>query len=445
MSIFVYFTAIEYKIKKMKKLLTFIFHVFTIAFMANAQTGIWTGNLDIQGTKLPLVFHLDDENPTVDSPAQGVKGIPIEVTRKENGEIRINIPLIRAGYEGLPEDTRIIGIFKQHGLELPLILTKGEREINRPQTPQPPFPYSTEEVSFSNGDAVLKGTLTLPTGYNRETPVLIMVTGSGLQNRDEEAFEHKPFAVIADALARAGIATLRYDDRGFGESTGDAVNCTTEDLMCDALAGIYLLRERFTNVGVIGHSEGGTIGLILAADKKADFIVSLAGMVISGEETLLDQNRYILLKAGYTEDTVNDYCKILSSIFANDNDTTNRLLADSDLPDTLQQNLQAVISQMKTPYLNYFVSLDMRKRLGDIKCPVLALNGTKDTQVFHEKNIEALKNGLKTNKNAKIKAIDGLNHFFQHCDTGSINEYAAIEETISLEVLNTISKWILSL
>jgi pimeloyl-ACP methyl ester carboxylesterase len=151
---------------------------------------------------------------------------------------------------------------------------------------------------------VLKGTLVLPEGYSRKTPVLVMVTGSGLQNRDEEIYEHKPFAVIADALARNGIATLRYDDRGFGESTGDLVHCTTVDLKNDALAGIDLLRKRFDKVGVIGHSEGGTIALMLAAENKADFIVSLAGMVVSGKETLLWQNRVSLAAAGIPAETI---------------------------------------------------------------------------------------------------------------------------------------------
>ena len=181
-----------------------------------AQTGTWSGKLDIQGTKLTLVFHLDEPNPTMDSPDQGAKGIPIQVTRTETGNVTVKVTSIGATYEGQWMLKQIVGDFKQMGVSLPLTLTPGEEKPNRPQTPKGPFPYVMEEVSFTNGDAVLKGTLVLPEGCSRKTPVLIMVTGSGLQNRDEEIFEHKPFAVIADALARAGIATLRYDDRGFG-------------------------------------------------------------------------------------------------------------------------------------------------------------------------------------------------------------------------------------
>lgn len=345
-------------------------------FIASAQTGVWSGELDVQGMKLPLVFHLDDSNPTVDSPAQAVKGMPVKLSRPDADSISISIPAIGAAYNGRREGDKITGKYTQSGFELPLVLTPGEKKALRPQTPQPPYPYSQEEVSFSNGDAVLKGTLTLPAGFSSDTPVVIMVTGSGLQNRDEEMFEHKPFAVIADALARNGIASLRYDDRGFAESTGDVVNCTTEDLMNDALSGINLLRKRFSKVGVLGHSEGGTIALMLGAENKADFIVSLAGMVVSGKETLMEQNRYALPQAGYPQETTDAYCELIDLIFSNDESAQQKLEA-SELPAELKKNLQAVARQVKTPYMQYFLALDMRDRLGKIACPVLALNGTK--------------------------------------------------------------------
>ena len=251
----------------------------------------------------------------MDSPDQGAKGIPIQVDRSSSGSISIKIPSIGASYQGLWLVKQIMGTFTQHGNSFPLTLVPGEPKRSRPQTPVAPFPYTTEDVSFANGDTVLKGTLVLPEGCSRKTPVLVMVTGSGLQNRDEELFDHKPFAVIADAFARAGIATLRYDDRGFGESSGDIINCTTEDLKNDALAGIRLLRGRFDRIGVIGHSEGGTIALMLAAEGQADFIVSLSGAVISGAETLLWQNRIALAAAGLPAKTVDTYCSLLESAF----------------------------------------------------------------------------------------------------------------------------------
>lgn len=427
----------------MKKFLFLIISLFP-AVSAFAQTGIWSGNLEVMGTKLPLVFHLDDDKPTVDSPNQGAKGIPIQINRSENGEITITVPMIGAVYNGKLENNEIVGTFRQNGMSFPLKLNQGEVKPNRPQTPQPPFPYTEEEVSFSNEDAVLKGTLTLPPNYNQDTPVLLMVTGSGLQNRDEEIFDHKPFAVIADALAKSGIATLRYDDRGFGESTGDPVNCTTEDLMKDALAGIDLLRSRFKKVGVLGHSEGGTIALMLAADGKTDFIVSLAGMAVSGKETLMKQNQLAFREAGYSQETVEEYSEYLLPVFNNDASALDRI-AVSNLPEALKQNLQVVAQQVNTPYMQYFLTLDMRPRLKDIVCPVLALNGTKDTQVFYQENLDALENGLNPDTSHRLLALEGLNHLFQHANTGSITEYANIEETFAPEALTEIINWIQSL
>ena len=425
----------------MKKHIISTFLLFSIALFSHAQTGTWSGKLDVQGSKLSLVFHLDEGNPTMDSPDQGAKGIPIQITRGEMGNIIIKIPSIGATYEGQWLVKQIVGTFKQRGASLPLTLTPGAEKLNRPQTPTGPFPYATEEVSFANGDAVLKGTLVLPEGSGRKTPVLIMVTGSGLQNRDEEIYEHKPFAVIADALARAGIATLRYDDRGFGESTGDIVNCTTEDLKNDALAGIGLLRERFEKVGVIGHSEGGTIALMLAAEKKADFIVSLAGMVVSGAETLLWQNRVSLAAAGMSAESVDAYCKALSDVF--DASIAGKPIpsaAQYELPAALTQNLSAVTMQLQSPYLKYFVALDVRPLLGNVTCPVLALNGTRDMQVDAESNLGALQSGLPGNPFNKISAIEGVNHMFQHCQTGMTTEYRDIVETFAPEVLEMMVK-----
>ena len=427
----------------MKKYIISAILLFSIALFSHAQTGTWSGKLDVQGTKISLVFHLDEENPTMDSPDQGAKGIPIQVTRGEMGNITIKIPSIGATYEGQWLVKQIVGTFKQWGSSLPMTLTPGVEKLNRPQTPVGPFPYATEEVSFSNGDAVLKGTLVLPEGCSRKTPVLIMVTGSGLQNRDEEIYEHKPFAVIADALARAGIATLRYDDRGFGESTGDLVNCTTEDLKNDALAGVGLLRERFDNVGVIGHSEGGTIALMLAAENKADFIVSLAGMVVSGKETLLWQNRVSLAAAGIPAETIDSYCKALETVF--DASTAGMPLPSTsqfDLPAALSQNLSAVMRQLSMPYLKHFVTLDVRPLLGVISCPVLALNGTKDMQVEAESNLRALRSGLPDNPCNKFETVEGVNHMFQHCQTGMTTEYRDIEETFAPEVLEMLVKWL---
>lgn len=425
----------------MKNIVILILNILVGCVMAYSQSGIWSGDLEVQGNKLPIVFHLDDENPVMDSPSQGVKGIPIQITRDAPVGITVNIPAIGATFTGISLGDKIMGKFSQSGMTFPMTLIPGDKLSVRPQTPKPPYPYAQEEVSFANGDAVLKGTLTLPEGYGKDTPVVIMVTGSGLQNRDEEIFDHKPFAVIADALARNGIASLRYDDRGFGESTGDAVNCTTEDLMNDALSGIDLLRQRFNKVGVLGHSEGGTISFMLGGENKVDFIVSLAGMVVSGKETLLDQNRYALAQAGYPKEVVDEYCDLLTLAFDGDESILKKL-ETSNVPAELKQNIQVGIGQLKTPYMQYFLSLDLRDKLGNVDCPVLALNGTKDTQVFYENNLGALKKGLPSDNSNKIVSMESLNHLFQHCKTGSSIEYATIEETISPEVLDIIIQWI---
>lgn len=420
--------------------------VFSVMLAAEAQTGTWSGKLDIQGSKLSVVFHLDAENPVMDSPDQGVRGIPIQVERSGAGKIVISIPSIGARYEGIWMLKQIAGTFSQMNLSLPLMLTPGENKPKRPQTPSGPFPYTTEEVSFTNGETRLYGTLVLPEGHSRQTPALIMVTGSGQQNRDEEIFDHKPFAVIADALARKGIASLRYDDRGYSGYEGNISECTVEDFMNDALAGIDLLKEQFDEVGVIGHSEGGTIAMMLAAAQKVDFAISLAGMAVSGAETLIWQNRIALSQAGVPEETIETYLKLLSGAFeAAIYGTSMPEVETTDLPDALKRNYLTVTKVIQTPYMRHFLGLDIRSRLNRITCPVLALNGTKDIQVEPESNLGAIRSALSDRPNSTIQTVEGVNHLFQHCNTGSASEYKEIEETFAPEVLDMIVSWILPL
>lgn len=414
-----------------------------LATSAYAQTGTWSGSLDLQGTKLSLVFHLDGEKPTMDSPDQGARGIPMQYELDNIGKIKISIPSISAGYEGFLLNNRIVGSFNQMGQSFPLILSPGEIKLNRPQTPRGPFPYTTEEVSFTNGDVILRGTLVLPEGSSRKTPVLLFVTGSGKQNRDEELFEHKPFAVIADAFAREGIATLRYDDRGAGESTGDFASSTTEDLKADAISGVKYLRSRFDKVGVIGHSEGGTIALMLSAGNLVDFAISLAGMAVSGSETLVWQNRIVLAEAGYSKEVIDTYCDAIGKAFEVITHGGAMPKAEElDLPDVLKQNFLAVLGQIQSPYLKQFLTIDIRPSLESISCPVLALYGTKDNQVDYNSNLEALRNGLTKNAHNVLEPIEGVNHLFQHCQTGAVLEYNNIEETFAPEVLKLMINWL---
>lgn len=432
-----------YDVNMLRKLLMMAALLIAAVQSAAAQTGTWSGKLEVQGMQLTLVFHLDDDYPTIDSPDQGAKGIPAKIERSDIGKIIVTVPSLAARYEGMHLMNRIVGTFSQMGMSFPLTLNPGEDRPARPQTPQGPFPYATEEISFNNGDIVLNGTLTLPEGYTKETPALIMVTGSGIQNRDEELFEHKPFAVIADAFARAGIATLRYDDRGFNGYEGDLNACTTEDFKTDAEAALNLLKARFENVGIIGHSEGGTIALMLAAEQKADFIISLAGMVISGAETLIAQNRTALLEAGFPQEASDTYCKLLEKAF--DASVKGTPLPDTDeyaLPEALKQNYHAVLAQLQMPYMRYFVALDMRTHLDRITCPVLALNGTSDMQVDCTRNLDAISKHLPLNVKNRIDRVEDVNHLFQHCQSGTVAEYRTIEETISPEVLDIMIKWI---
>ena len=413
-----------------------------LTFTANAQEGSWNGELDVMGTKLPLVFNFSPNGCTMDSPSQNAKGIPAEKTVSDDGTIKVKVGMIGATFEGKMADGEIKGTFTQNGFPLPLTLKAGKLAVKRPQTPVPPFPYKEESVSFTNAGYTFNGTLTLPENYTKQTPVVLMVTGSGQQNRDEELFEHKPFAVIADALARQGIASLRYDDRGWGDESVKFMNFTTDDFRQDAAATLPLLRKRFNKVGILGHSEGGTIAMMLAAEGKVDFIVSLAGMAISGKETLVMQNRQAMSSIGLPKEMVDTYCNSISK--ALDEIASGKKASEitiDGVPDNLKPILKKSLEQANSPYIRHFITVDASKQLSKIKCPVLALNGTKDTQVDCAANTTLLEKGLINSKHT-IKKIEGVNHLFQHCTTGNVVEYQQIEETIASEVLEIIYSWI---
>lgn len=427
----------------MKALRTLTSVVFAMmAFAANAQEGTWNGELNVMGNKVPLVFNFSTNGCTIDSPSQGVNGIQAEKTVKDDGTISVKVGMIGATFEGKMTDGEIKGTYVQNGFPLPLTLKPGKLVVKRPQTPVPPFPYKEESVSFTNAQYTFNGTLTLPENYSKNTPVVLMVTGSGQQNRDEELFSHKPFAVIADALARQGIASLRYDDRGWGDKSVNFADFTTDDFRQDAAAAIPLLRKRFNKVGILGHSEGGTIAMMLAAEGKADFIVSLAGMAISGKETLIMQNHQAMSAIGLPKETVDSYCNSISK--ALDEIASGKKASEiniDDVPQALKPITIKALQQADTPYIRHFLTVDVGKLLPKIKCPVLALNGTKDTQVDCDANTTRIEKGLANCKHS-IKKIDGVNHLFQHCNTGIVTEYQQIEETISPEVLQEVAKWI---
>jgi pimeloyl-ACP methyl ester carboxylesterase len=396
----------------MKKIF-FTLAVGCIGLSATAQEvrRSWSGDLEAMGQKLPIILNLANGKCTLDSPAQGATGIPATIDLLTKDSIKVSIKSLGATYAARYVDGRLEGTFAQAGMKLPLNMKETSPDgPNRPQTPKGPFPYTTEEVTFTNAKAgaTLAGTLTVPKGGAK--CVMIMVTGSGPENRDEEIYAHKPFAVIADRLARAGIATLRYDDRATGQSVGgDMKNATSADLAEDAAAGIEWLRaqKRFKKVGLLGHSEGGLIAFILGAQRKVDFIVSLAGPAVKGDSILLYQSR-----------------------------NSGSLFAKGITMEYLRNLLKA------NKWTEWFMDYDPTENIANTKCPVLALNGTKDCQVPAAQNIPVLRRLLPKNKKTMIKECEGLNHLFQHSTTGRPDEYYAIEETFSEEVLEDIINWI---
>ena len=402
---------------KATRIITTVF-IALASLAAHAQEGAWNGELNIMGTKLPLVFNFSGDGCTMDSPSQGAKGIPAEKTIKDDGTIKVSVAMIGATFEGKMENGEIKGTYTQNGFHIPLTLKPGKLVVKRPQTPVAPFPYKEESISFTNAGYTFNGTLTLPQNYSKQTPV------------------------IADALVRQGIASLRYDDRGWNDKNIDFGQFTTADFLQDAASALPLLRKRFNKVGILGHSEGGTIAMMLAAEGKADFIVSLAGMAISGKETLVMQNRQAMSSLGLPKEMVDSYCNNISNILdeiANGKKTSE--ITIDGVPDNLKPILKRSLEQANSTYIRHFITIDAGKQLSKIKCPVLALNGTKDTQVDCAANTTILETGLSNCKHT-IKKIDGLNHMFQHCSTGSIVEFQQIEETIAPEVLETITKWI---
>ena len=454
----------------MKKLLLLssLFLAFSMVLRAQSLVGDWSGDLQVGTNSLPLVFHfgLDSSgNATcsLDSPMQGAKGIPASVLYFSADSVSTDMPLLGASFRGKLVGGEIKGLFSQSGYSFELILKPGAKEMSRPQTPKLPFPYKTSEISFTNPNdgAVLSGTLTYPVDYASSKPstVVLMVSGSGAQSRDEEIAGHKPFAVIADYFARHGIASLRFDDRGIGKSTGPTSNLTTQTTLSDARAALSYLRKskQFHRIGLLGHSEGGLVAFLIAGQypKETDFVISLAGNAIRGDSLLLEQNRIFLRQSGLPESTTEAYCRVLSRIFsyiieANPAADRRKLLADylqaenADLPPTLQENLLTIM-ESTDPWLPYFLQCDPAPMISRISCPVLALGGSLDTQVPASSNLGALRRLLPKHPQSLVREFPGLNHLFQHAKTGNVAEYGAIEETISEEVLAEMGKWIQNL
>lgn len=419
--------------------------------------GDYKGKLNVGMTSLNLVFHIyGDGRVTMDSPDQGAYDIPTTVCHLSADSIHVKMDALRAEYAGKLKDGKLIGKFTQAGYSFDLNMTPGTVTKNRPQTPQPPFSYRTEEVTFKNGDVTLGGTLTYPEKYKKGCPVVLLISGSGLQNRDEEIFGHKPFLVLADYLAKNGIASLRYDDRGVGKSTGDTESLTTLAEMQDAEAGIEYLRgtKAFGKVGVIGHSEGGTIAYMLAARKKIDFLVAMAGPAMAGDSLLLMQNHDLLLASGLDEATTQNYCMALRKIFdykksalkdkkaeTTQDEVFDGLVKDIPLLPPMKDNLKEVF-KMENAWINSLLADDPTDAVRHTTCPVMAIGGSKDLQVRASENLKYTRQYLPVSSRNFFKEYEGLNHLFQPCKRGIVLEYGQIETTISEEVLKDIAEWI---
>ena len=407
-----------------KAIYFFLILMLTASIQVGAQSldGTWKGVLSVGPQKLTLILHVSEteRSAKLDVMEQGVKGLPLAVNVLGNDSLNVAMTQIGLHYAGRLRNGVIEGTFSQNGFITQLIFNKGEVVLKRPQEPKPPFPYRVEEVKFDHKEAnvTLAGTLTYPEGYKegQKVPVVLMVTGSGPQNRDEELMGHKPFLVLADRLARHGIASLRYDDRGVGQSTGDFSSATTAALATDALAGIRYLRgfKKFSCVGILGHSEGGSIAYMLGAGGNADFIVSLAGPACKFDTLMMLQLNGLSKVQGAKEDVVH----------------------------SVAETRQLLLSKDNSLWMKSALDMNFSKFLPLIKCPVMALSGSNDLNVPAEFNMKSLQNSLPHNSKNVIKIYPGLNHLFQHSPTGNPLDYVNIDETMSEEVMNDVYTWI---
>lgn len=450
-----------------------------------AQT--WQGQIDLGVARLDVVLHLEPIPPekgagftgTLDIPAQGAMGLPLKNVLYDAATLSFQPVLpgdAEASFVFKPDPAKadeLEGTLQQSGQTFPVHLRRlapGEAPSgpNRPQNPLPPFPYKVIETDFPGGaeGVTLSATITIPEGDGPH-PGAVLVSGSGPQDRDETLLGHKPFLVLADHLSRRGIAVLRYDDRGTGRSTGDFGASTTDDFALDAGAALKFLASRPgvdpARVGVIGHSEGGLIGpMVAAADEGCAFVVMLAGPGVDGRETLKAQLAAILRASGVPEEQVTKQSgvqhELLDALVQQaEPEVAKRSLrllmalqmgatdpTDEDLTKVPSGAVDRQYEQLSSPWMRRFLELDPREALLKVKVPVLALNGTLDTQVLPELNLKRIEATLTEGGNTDhtCLGVKGLNHLFQNADTGSPAEYAQIEETMSPAVLEKISGWI---
>lgn len=474
------------------------FSLVLFCLITNCQgqsiTGNWEGSLNVQGTSIPIIFHIYKDSTanytaTFDSPKQNAFNLACSNVIVVKDSVFLMMQLIKGKYSAKLNGAfdQLTGVWQQGSASLPLDMKRTsdvatEKKVNRPQTPKPPYPYKSEEVTYFNADKSIQfgATFTVPlpepgVEYFRAPvyPTVILITGSGQQDRDETIFNHKPFAVMADYLTRQGIAVLRVDDRGIGKTSGNFSISTTADFEKDVETGIEYLKTRQDvdtgNIGLIGHSEGGMIAPMVAAERKdVKFIVLLAGPGVKISELMEQQNVDVMAGAGISKKDLDQFRLLYKELLAlilknNDTATAKHLAADafkkwqegksaSTVMNTTGVKdeksmliyINSLVAEFNKPWFNYFLKFNPADYLSKVNCPVLALNGEKDIQVAVIENLEAIQGVLaKTNnRKYKTKLMPGLNHLFQHCKTCTVNEYAELEETFDMETLKIISDWI---
>jgi len=428
--------------------------------------GIWLGTLDAGATKLRLVLKIangpDGLTASLQSPDQSQQWLPANSATRSGDSLNFTIESLGVVYDGKIDAglNSIDGTFTQGGRPLPLALKRvkdqAELETRHPQNPVKPYPYREEEVTYANKAAgnVLAGTLTIPPGKG-PFPAVLLISGSGPNDRDETVFGHKPFLVLSDYLTRKGIVVLRVDKRGVGKSTGDLAHATTADFATDAEAGVQYLKTRAEadprRIGLIGHSEGGTVAPMLAAgDPGVRFIVLMAGPGVPGDQIIVEQGRLIEEAAGATKEKAAQDADKQRELFALVEKEKDDAVLGKELREKLagrvpDAQIDVAIQQLTSPWMRYTLTYDPATALRKVACPVLALNGEKDLQVSAAQNLPAIKKALEEggNKQIEIDEMPGLNHLFQTAKTGSPTEYAQIEETISPVALDKVATWIL--
>lgn len=462
--------------KKTFLLLTLLLLTVQNQIFSQSIEGDWNGALNISGVQLRLIFHIEQsENGlkgTMDSPDQGAKGLTLNTVSFENSILKLSMKQIGMEYQGTLSGDSIIGKFSQMGTQLPLNLYRKTIEkttLIRPQEPKGPYDYYVEEVTFENAkDSItLAGTLTLPS-KTEKSPVVVLISGSGAQNRDEELFGHKPFLVIADYLTRNGIGVLRFDDRGTGASTSNKKSPTSADLANDVEAAVSYLMTKSQidkkNIGLIGHSEGGLIAPMVAQrNMNVAFIILLAGPGLRGDKLLELQTMAVTKANGASDELIERMLKFNKGTYdlvLNSNDSEKLKIdlenylqkAFKENPDftpgfsteQLNSYIKVSVAQMTAPWMKFYIKYDPYPTLTKLKIPVLALNGAKDTQVAPKENLEAIRKAFDESGNKKLTAIElpNLNHLFQESTTGSPTEYPKIEQTFSPTALEQMNSWI---